>query len=173
MSDVYNKVFRDVTIVSTSLGTSNEVKANVDGLDGEKDTSVLLGTLGIIANPKPQDVTGAAVGIAAVREDALTPIATMDRRLAQARGAIPTGTITLPGYEGQHVTVQEGALPGLPKVTIVAGGASITIETGVAGPTITIARLAPIPSSITLNSLGQIALTGTALLFNGVPMQIP
>jgi len=136
MSDVFNKVFRRVTVTSTSLGPSNEINASVEGLDGETDDGLLYGTLGILANPKPQDADGAATGIAAVGQDELSTMATFDRRLAVARGPLPTGTISLPGYEGQHVTTHAGAVPGQAKITIEVGGAKAVFTSGTPAGTV-------------------------------------
>lgn len=140
MDDVFNRVFRRVTIAGTSLGQANEIIANVEGVEGETDDGLLYGTLGILANPRPQDADGAATGIAVVGADGLEPIATFDRRLAAARGALPTGALSLPGYQGQHVTTLEGAVAGQPKIIIEISGARVTLEGSVAGPTIKVER---------------------------------
>jgi hypothetical protein len=156
MDDVFNKVHRRITIINTTLGQSNEVVATVEGLDGEVDESILYGTLGIIANPLPQNGDGAATGLAAVGADQNDPHATIDRRLTRARGPVPKGAISLPGYPGQHVTTEEGAVPGQPKVTIAVSGARITLEGGLAGPTIKIERDGPPAVSVTMGPGGTV-----------------
>lgn len=129
----FNLVWRNVDIVSTTTGRQNQILANVTGLDGETDADTLVYGAGcVLFNPKP----GSANGLAAVGEDALYPVALSDKALSEARGAIPSGTGTLAGYEGQHVTVHEGAVPGQPKITIEVEGARAVFTGGLSGATV-------------------------------------
>lgn len=183
--ELFNEVFRRVTVVGTAIGKGARVLANLRGLstgagdDGEKDEgSLLYGVIGLIVRPRPKNAAGAAHGIAAVAPDQLVPLAMFDPRIAQARGELSTGTISLAGYEGQHVTLEAARTHPYGKITIevpqiVGGGARLIIDGGALGPTIKLERDGPPPSSITLGPGGNVAIVGIALTFNGVPMQVP
>jgi len=135
MGDTFNRVWRTIDVVATTTGTKNQILANVAGLDGETDADTLIYGAGcVLFNPKP----GSANGLAAVGEDRLYPVALADKALSEARGSIPAGTGTLAGYEGQHVTVHEGAVPGQAKITIEVLGAKMVFTGGAPAGTVNV-----------------------------------
>jgi hypothetical protein len=178
--ELFGELLRVVTLVRTAIGRRKEVLANIRGLaesdedDGEVSEDVPLhGVVGLLVRPRARDASGAAVGIAVVTPDRLIPISMIDRRISEARGEIAEGAVSLAGYLGQHVTLEDGSEPGQAKIGIEIEGATITIEGGLLGPTITVSRDGPPPSSITLGPDGNIALVGVAITFNGIPLQVP
>lgn len=143
MEEIFNEVWRRFTLFGTSLGNRSQVLANIRGLaeneddDGEREEkSLLYGVVGLLVRPKAKSATGAAIGFAAVSPDGLSPVATFDPRISEARGEIAEGTVSLAGYEGQHVTLQEGTLTNKPKIVIEVNGARIVVEQGASSSTV-------------------------------------
>jgi hypothetical protein len=143
----FDEVFARVKIVASKIASSTStVLVNITGYqtgDTPSDTEVdkdlaLLGVLGLVVRPRPKDDAGQAIGLAARTNDSFIPFASIDRRITKARGAIAESAISLAGYFGQHVTLEDAAGDGTTggKITIaLAGGAiQIVLDSTVAEP---------------------------------------
>lgn len=65
--------------------------------------------VGLISNPRPADAAGHAEAVALRAEDGLPTIALRDLRITKARGPIAKGAVSLAGYGGAFLTIDDAA----------------------------------------------------------------
>lgn len=115
--NLFDRVFRRVDIIASSMGKGSAVLVNVRGFSAGPDDNDaedfggvgMYGTAGVLFNPRPSSQAGNAEAIAAASDTEPIPIATRDLRIAAARGPLPVGAVSLAGYTGAHVTSLDAA----------------------------------------------------------------
>lgn len=114
----FDRVLAFASVVSTTLGVAAKqilvsLRAFKDG-DGDDDASAegssdepLFGAIGVFSRPRDADATGAAEVVCARTQDGLQPIAGRDLRIVAARGNVAKGSVSLAGYGGGFVAIED------------------------------------------------------------------
>jgi hypothetical protein len=117
---VFDSAFAFARGVSSKLGaTKKQVIVSFrlfqDG-DGDGDADAeggtdepLFGVLGLISRPRDADATGGPEYVVARRDDNAQPVAARDLRIVDARGNVNAGSVSLVGYGGGFVAIEDTA----------------------------------------------------------------
>ena len=142
----FDRVLAFASVVSTTLGVAAKqilvsLRAFKDG-DGDDDASAegssseaLYGAIGVFSRPRDADATGAAEVVCARTQDGLQPIAGRDLRIVAARGNVAKGSVSLAGYGGGFVAIEDTPAGTSSVVIVYAPGPSggpahtITLDT--------------------------------------------
>jgi hypothetical protein len=126
---MFDDVLTFCRVAASSLGaTAKTVLLNLRGLaagdnddTGEQSTEEpVYGALGVVSRPRDPSSAGAAEAVSARRADGLPVIALRDLRLNKARGHVAPGTVSVVGYGGAFLSIDDAPNGGGSVLTLYA-----------------------------------------------------